>query len=277
MVYLVAVLNCAVWFTYAYITPDRFQLMVTNLIGLIIESVYILLYLWYSKGEKRRYLLKQLAIFGSVFVCIILVAEFGAPHFKPLQKQNPEASLRSIFLGLACVVINAMLYAAPLSILRLVISSKSSHYLSISIAFGTLWCSGTWFAYALCVSDINIVIPNGLGVGLGVIQIVFWFVYRPKTATATATVTTSKAALVSPSSTSQFAESGVDAKILKAYSEENNNSSNNGSMPVVISVPMLEQPTPESLNTNSNTNNGNDSPAAVAIELSLRGPASIPV
>eukprot|EP00301_Raphidiophrys_heterophryoidea_P014838 c2330_g1_i1.p1 GENE.c2330_g1_i1~~c2330_g1_i1.p1 ORF type:complete len:311 (+),score=48.87 c2330_g1_i1:70-933(+) len=181
--YVAGILNCGLWLTYSIITPDRFQPMLTNMMGGTLEIIYIVLFFYFAKASGKRDLLKQIVLAGTLYTISIAATIWLAPSLTFLQQQNPEMSLKSIFLGWVCVVVNVVLYGAPLSILRLVITTKSSHYLSISIAVGTLLCAATWSAYALCVSDINILLPNLIGILLAVVQIVVWAIYRPKAKT----------------------------------------------------------------------------------------------
>eukprot|EP00301_Raphidiophrys_heterophryoidea_P021720 c6064_g1_i2.p1 GENE.c6064_g1_i2~~c6064_g1_i2.p1 ORF type:complete len:255 (-),score=36.11 c6064_g1_i2:204-968(-) len=177
-VYSFSLLNCALWLVYAIITPNRMQLMITNVVGIALQIAFISIFFFYAKPLGRKVLSKQIAVAVLFFVCSLATTIWLAPRLTFLQKQSPDLSLRSIFLGWICVVINVLMFASPLSILRLVLVTKSSHYLSKSIALGTLWCAGTWLSYAFCVSDTNLMIPNGLGVLLAFAQIALWYMYR---------------------------------------------------------------------------------------------------
>jgi solute carrier family 50 protein (sugar transporter) len=86
---------------------------------------------------------------------------------------------KRVIVGTAGIVSTAILYASPLSIIRLVIQTKSvefmpSFYFSLFIFLG----SASWIVYGALSRDIIIMAPNFLGTPLGFGQMVLYCIYR---------------------------------------------------------------------------------------------------
>ncbi|KAI3941741.1 hypothetical protein MKW92_021598 [Papaver armeniacum] len=52
--YIVTVLNCALWIYYGKITPDSLLVISINGAGLIIEFIYVAIYLFYANKKQRK-------------------------------------------------------------------------------------------------------------------------------------------------------------------------------------------------------------------------------
>lgn len=81
-------------------------------------------------------------------------------------------------IGLLCTVISGFSNAAPLSVMRRVIKTKSVQYMPLSLSFCLFLNGLTWLAYALCLKDLYLTITNGVGVSLGVLQLALYSLYR---------------------------------------------------------------------------------------------------
>ncbi|KAM3238237.1 bidirectional sugar transporter SWEET1a-like [Capsicum annuum] len=81
---------------------------------------------------------------------------------------------RKLLCGFAFTVSCIMMYGSPLSVMRLVIKSKSVEYLSLSVFI----CSILWSIFALLGKDPFILVPNGIGTLLGAVQLILYAIYR---------------------------------------------------------------------------------------------------
>eukprot|EP00301_Raphidiophrys_heterophryoidea_P010613 c1579_g1_i1.p1 GENE.c1579_g1_i1~~c1579_g1_i1.p1 ORF type:complete len:252 (-),score=61.28 c1579_g1_i1:121-876(-) len=177
--WVVSLFQCSLWVVYAIITPDRLQPLVTNLIGVLLEGVYVALYFMNAKGEAKRHTTIMLAVVGALFVLIVTVVLLAVPHWtwvKPLDPKSTD-SRETVFLGMICVVINIIMYGSPLSVLSIVIKTKSVEFMPLSLTVGTFLSSCMWGVYGLIVKDVNISIPNGSGLVLALIQFVVYGMY----------------------------------------------------------------------------------------------------
>ena len=62
---------------------------------------------------------------------------------------------RSQAMGVACMGINILMYAAPLNAFREAIRTRSVEYVPLGLSVATIANAGVWLAYGLAVMDIN--------------------------------------------------------------------------------------------------------------------------
>ncbi|KAE8694560.1 Bidirectional sugar transporter SWEET6a [Hibiscus syriacus] len=84
---------------------------------------------------------------------------------------------RSMFVGILCVVFNIGMYVSPLTVMSMVIKTKSVKYMPFTLSLFNVLNGIVWMIYALLKFDINVLIPNGLGSLSGMIQLILyaWF------------------------------------------------------------------------------------------------------
>ncbi|XP_015166307.1 bidirectional sugar transporter SWEET7-like [Solanum tuberosum] len=108
--YIVAFLNCGLWLLYGlpWIQQQGSLLIMTiNRIGLAIDMVYLMLFVLYSKKEKRMkiffIILSEIVFIGSLAILVITLVHC---HKK-----------RYTIVGTICMVANILMYASPLTIM----------------------------------------------------------------------------------------------------------------------------------------------------------------
>ncbi|XP_047306413.1 bidirectional sugar transporter SWEET5-like [Impatiens glandulifera] len=167
--YLATLLNCAMWVFYALpmVHPGSTLVGTINGIGLFIELIYVFFYFFFSNQKKRKTIL---VVFGveCFFVGIIVTITMYA--FETTKR-------RSMLVGIVCVVLNAIMYASPLTVMRQVIRTKSVKYMPFWVSFANSINAVIWLAYALLKFDLYVTIPNGLGTLFGVMQLILYFTY----------------------------------------------------------------------------------------------------
>ncbi|KAH7301733.1 hypothetical protein KP509_23G039500 [Ceratopteris richardii] len=109
------------------------------------------------------YVLTVLACFGLIIVVTIFVLPEGRKAF---------------FVGTLAAVLNTAMYAAPLSIMRHVIVTKSVAAMPFLLSLCTFFNSCFWAVYGFLKKDTFIIIPNILGVILAAAQLVLYAYYH---------------------------------------------------------------------------------------------------
>nr|GEY59495.1 bidirectional sugar transporter SWEET4-like [Tanacetum cinerariifolium] len=171
--YLATFVNCGIWVLYGlpFVHPHSLLVVTINGTGFFIETVYLILFLFYSAPKQR---LKVLLIMVAelVFLGVLATLTFTVAH---------TTKVRSNIVGSIAIVGNIMMYAAPLSVMKLVITTKSVEYMPFFLSLFSLLNGISWTIYALIRFDPYIVIPNGLGSLLGVTQLILYCTFYKST------------------------------------------------------------------------------------------------
>ncbi|XP_020255121.1 bidirectional sugar transporter SWEET1a-like isoform X2 [Asparagus officinalis] len=85
---------------------------------------------------------------------------------------------RKLFCGIAAAIFSICMYASPLSIMRLVIKTKSVEYMPFLLSLFVFLCGTSWFIYGLLGHDPFVTVPNGCGSVLGAMQLILYAIYR---------------------------------------------------------------------------------------------------
>lgn len=85
---------------------------------------------------------------------------------------------RKMLVGTSGMIVTVVMYASPLSIVKLVIRTKSVEFMPIHFSLFAFINSCLWMTYFLFDKDLILACPNILGVPLGIGQISLYFVYR---------------------------------------------------------------------------------------------------
>ncbi|GMN43934.1 hypothetical protein TIFTF001_013139 [Ficus carica] len=95
--------------------------------------------------------------------------------------------IKLAFVGILCAAFTIGMYASPLSIMGMVIKTKSVEYMPFLLSFFLLLNGGIWSLYALLVKDFYVGIPNAIGLVLGSAQIIIYSIYKNKSKKSTET------------------------------------------------------------------------------------------
>ncbi|KAG8487957.1 hypothetical protein CXB51_018601 [Gossypium anomalum] len=186
--YVVALVSAVLWIYYATLKPNAFLLMTINSIGCVVETIYIIVFIVYAPKKARILTLKLLLVFNMGALVLVLITHFFS-----------KGRSRIHVIGWSCVVTSAAVFAAPLSIMRSVIHTKSVEFMPFTLSF-FLTCSAIlWLVYGLLLKDFYISwldfvkgnqslrrslrsvvcwLPNIVGVVLGTIQMLLYVVYK---------------------------------------------------------------------------------------------------
>ncbi|XP_057460049.1 bidirectional sugar transporter SWEET5-like [Actinidia eriantha] len=161
------------WVLYGlpFVHPDSLLVITINGTGLVIECFYVAVFLTYSDWPKRRKIIIALVI-EAIFFAIVTFITMTFLH---------TTKSRSMLIGILCVIFNIIMYTSPLTVMRMVITTKSVKYMPFYLSLAN-FCNGTiWLIYALLKFDPFITIPNGLGALSGVVQLILYATYSKST------------------------------------------------------------------------------------------------
>ncbi|CAL9751091.1 unnamed protein product [Musa acuminata subsp. burmannicoides] len=172
--YLATLLNCMMWVLYGLpmVHPHSTLVLTINGSGLVIELIYVLVFLGCSHGDQRLrvllVLLLEIAFVGAVGALILTLVH--------------SHERRSLIAGVLCVIFGAGMYAAPLAAMRQVIRTRSVEFMPLPLSLASFVNGLCWTTYATIRFDLFITIPNGLGVAFAVAQLALHAVYHGSTA-----------------------------------------------------------------------------------------------
>ncbi|XP_042297125.1 sugar transporter SWEET1 [Sceloporus undulatus] len=161
--FLTTDVNNLSWLGYGFLKGD-WTLIVVNAIGAALQSLYILVYFYFST-EKGAVLLKTMALLAALLV--------GYCYFSLL---IPDVSMRLSRLGLFCSLFTITMYLSPLTDLAKIVKSKSTQCLSFPLTVTTFLASASWTLYGLLLQDLYIAIPNLPGIATSLVR--FWLFWR---------------------------------------------------------------------------------------------------
>ncbi|CAN4077522.1 unnamed protein product [Withania somnifera] len=171
--YLATFINCGLWVLYGlpWVQPHSILVITINGTGLGIEIVYLMLFLLYS-DRKQRIQVILIAIVEIIFAVALTFCVLTFVH---------ETKKRAAVVGSICMVGNILMYASPLSVMKLVIKTKSVEYMPFFLSLFSFLNGVSWTAYALIRFDAYILAPNSLGTVLGLAQLLIYAAYYKST------------------------------------------------------------------------------------------------
>lgn len=153
--------NCAGWLVYAFLIRDVYVLA-SNEPGLLLATFMTVTCYGFADDKARETMLGGVLFFSTLLSCAGAYITFGG--------LTHEAMVST--WGFVTVAILLIFYAAPLSSVAEVLSSRSSAALNEPLAFAAIVNGGLWSAYGWAVADAFIWAPNIVGAAFGVLQVV---------------------------------------------------------------------------------------------------------
>ncbi|KAI3470278.1 hypothetical protein Pfo_026941 [Paulownia fortunei] len=166
--YSVAFFSASLLLFYALLKKNAYMIVSINSIGCVIETIYLFIYVLYAPKKTKIFTMRLILLFvvgglGLIMVVSLLV-------FK--------GSKRVSLIGWTCAIINIAVFAAPLSVMRQVIKTKSVEFMPFTLSFFLTLCATMWFFYGFFVQDYYIALPNVLGFLFGITQMILYFIYK---------------------------------------------------------------------------------------------------
>ncbi|RLN24840.1 bidirectional sugar transporter SWEET1a [Panicum miliaceum] len=167
--YNMTLLNCllSAWYGLPFVSPNNILVTTINGTGSLIEAIYVVIFLIFAERRIRLRMLGLLGVVTSIFAAVVLISLLAL-----------HGNGRKIFCGLAATIFSICMYASPLSIMRLVIKTKSVEFMPFLLSLSVFLCGTSWFIYGLLGRDPFIIIPNGCGSFLGLTQLILYAIYR---------------------------------------------------------------------------------------------------
>lgn len=167
--YVMTLLNCllSAWYGLPFVSPNNLLVSTINGSGAAIELVYVLIFLIFAPKKEKGKILGLLTLVLAIFAVVAFVSLF-ALHGKG----------RKLFCGIAATVFSIIMYGSPLTIIRLVIKTKSVEFMPFFLSLFVFLCGTSWFVFGLLGKDPFVAIPNGFGCGLGTVQLILYVIYR---------------------------------------------------------------------------------------------------
>ncbi|KZV41762.1 hypothetical protein F511_22573 [Dorcoceras hygrometricum] len=166
-----ALLNCllAAWYGLPMISEDNLLVSIINGSGAMIEAIYVLIFILFAPKKERGKIFGLLACVLTVFSVVALASVLALPH---------DRRARKLLCGFAASVFSIVMYASPLSVMRMVLKTKSVEYMPFFLSLCVFLCGSSWFVYGLIGRDPFLFVPNGFGCALGVVQLMLYAIYR---------------------------------------------------------------------------------------------------
>lgn len=166
--YVVSLFSSMLWLYYASLKPDEILLITINSVGCVVETIYIAIYIVYAPKQARIFTLRLLLLMNFAGFCVILL-------LSQLLVKGPN---RARVLGWVCVTFSVSVFAAPLSIMKVVIRTKSVEFMPFSLSLFLTLSAVMWLLYGVLSRDLYVALPNILGFVFGVIQMVLYVIYK---------------------------------------------------------------------------------------------------
>ncbi|KAK7385064.1 hypothetical protein VNO78_30771 [Psophocarpus tetragonolobus] len=169
--YPMTLLNCllSTWYGLPFVSPNNILVSIINGIGSVIELIYVLIFITFAPKKERNKVLGLFAFVVAVFSIVVLVSLLAL-----------HGNARKLFSGFAAAIFSIIMYGSPLSIMRLVIKTKSVEFMPFLLSLFVFLCGTSWFVYGILGRDPFVAVPNGVGSVLGAAQLVLYFIYRDK-------------------------------------------------------------------------------------------------
>ncbi|XP_073139069.1 bidirectional sugar transporter NEC1-like [Henckelia pumila] len=165
--YSVSLFSASLLLYYAILKTNAMLIVTINSVGCVIESIYLFLYFVYAPKKAKMFTVWLIIVDLGALGLVTVISLFA---FK--------GSDRVSLVGWTCAAVNLAVFAAPLSIMKQVIRTKSVEFMPFSLSFFLTLCATMWFFYGFFIKDYFIACPNVVGFLLGVIQMILYLIYK---------------------------------------------------------------------------------------------------
>ncbi|KAL9449666.1 hypothetical protein AB3S75_011565 [Citrus x aurantiifolia] len=169
--YVMTLLNCllSAWYGLPFVSKNNILVSTINGTGAVIEIIYVLIFLLFAPKKEKAKIFGLFMLVLTVFAAVALVSLLAF-----------HGNARKIFCGFAATIFSIIMYASPLSIMRMVIKTKSVEFMPFFLSLFVFLCGTSWFVFGLLGRDPFVAVPNGFGCGLGTMQLILYFIYHKK-------------------------------------------------------------------------------------------------
>ncbi|KAI5581092.1 hypothetical protein POPTR_008G220600v4 [Populus trichocarpa] len=165
--YVCTLLNSSLWTYYGIIKPGAYLVATVNGFGILVEIIYVSLFLIYAPVKMRN---KTAILAGILDVGVLAAAILAA-------RLALHGQVRIDAIGFICAGLNIIMYGSPLAAMKTVVTTKSVEYMPFFLSFFFFLNGGIWTFYAILTRDYFLGVPNGAGFLLGIAQLVLYAIY----------------------------------------------------------------------------------------------------
>lgn len=166
--YVIALYSAMLMIYYALNKTDATLLITINSFGIVIETIYLSLFIAYAPKKLRVSTIKLVVLLNVVsYVMIVALTYFFI--------QPPK---RVEVLGGINLLLSFIVFVAPLSIIKKVIQTRSVEFMPFWLSFFLSLSAVMWFFYGFLSKDVYVAVPNILGFLFGIIQMVLYAIYK---------------------------------------------------------------------------------------------------
>ena len=158
------IMNCILWIDYGLL-KNSFQLYLTCAIGGTITLIWITIYLIFIC--KKNFALSL--IINIVLLGVIIGISYLFYDILDLK-----------ITGYVALIFNILMLAAPGEKIYTVIKTGKYELIPIFSTIGTILCAACWFMFGVYQRDLNLIIPNGLGLLFGFFQLLIYCIFKNK-------------------------------------------------------------------------------------------------
>ena len=160
-------MNCILWTVYGFL-KDETQIYITNSLGGVITLIWITIYL--------IYLGKKYFVFSFIINIFLLILIISISHifYHIVGEDNT---------GLIAMIFNVLMFAAPGEKIFQVFKTGKFELIPIFSSIGGFACSLCWLIFGIYKKDLNIIIPNSIGLLFAIFQIIIYLIYNKKNKT----------------------------------------------------------------------------------------------
>lgn len=169
MPYIYSLLNCLIcmWYGLPFVSYGVVLVATVNTIGAAFQLAYTAIFIAFADAKQR---LKVSGLLIGVFCVFGLIMYVSLALF--------DHKTRQTFVGYLSVASLIFMFASPLSIINLVIRTKSVEYMPFYLSLSMFTMSVSFFVYGVLLRDFFIYLPNGIGTVLGAIQLLLYAYFR---------------------------------------------------------------------------------------------------
>ena len=157
-------MNCILWADYGLL-DNALQVYFANGLGGAITLIWITTYLIYLGKQNVGYALLL------ILLLMIIVGGISYLFYFIIIKK---------ITGLTAMVFNVLMYAAPGEKIVKVCRTKQYNLIPIFSTIGGFFCSLCWLMFGIYKGDLNLIIPNALGLFFAILQVIVYIVYYCK-------------------------------------------------------------------------------------------------
>ncbi|KAH9324699.1 hypothetical protein KI387_004877, partial [Taxus chinensis] len=162
MPYVCTLFNCSLWLLYGmpFVKPHSTLILTVNGTGFALELFYLTIFLRFASKEIKVKTMKIFLPMAIIYTTLVVIAMTAMKTYRA----------RQLLAGTASVLVSIAMYASPLSVMGLVIRTKSVEYMPLLLSVFNLMNAIVWASYSL--------VPSGVGCLLAIVQLTVYAMYR---------------------------------------------------------------------------------------------------